>query len=301
MLWWQPTGSRFETSYVYLNVARHLCERGYRRQLAFGEAWFARIRLGDRFPRWTVTSTPFGEGFTVVGPFLTRKDGARFVESIQDIFDLCRYHHILERAPHGQACAYFDMGKCPAPCDGSIDMARYRAILQASAGFATGADTQFLESQRTAMAEAASELDFEAAKRIKERIERAEAAVATGARICASPERFRWLIVQRGSTRSKVRPFLVMGGLIEAGDELPLSGVEAAAGQWIDRMLSSDKFSGIDGVYRAECIWLVTHFIAQGDKATGLIIRDTELDGPRTVASRVTEAFGGTRRASTRG
>ena len=36
--------------------------------------------------------------------------------------DLCRKHDILVQAPTGQACVYHEMGRCPAPCDGSMTL-----------------------------------------------------------------------------------------------------------------------------------------------------------------------------------
>jgi len=58
---------------------------------------------------------------------------AGLIEIAEDAFDLCRYYNVLVEAPGARACAYKEMGKCPAPCDGSISMEQYRGMVEWSA------------------------------------------------------------------------------------------------------------------------------------------------------------------------
>ena len=291
-IWWQPTHSVFETAYTYLNIARQIPGLDYRRNLPFGPVWFARIRPADAYPQWVATSTPFGDGAVVAGPFQTRKRCARFIETTEDLFDLCRYHHVLEQTPNGQACAYHDMGKCPAPCDGTVGMDVYRQQVDASIAYAIGDGGAFLQSARVAMAEAARRLDFESAQRCKERIERAEQEHAAPGRIATRPEQFRVLVLQTGSRRGRIKPFIVQQGTIVAGEEISLENLGSAAKRWCDKLGSSDKQLQVDEVYWAECIWLVSHFLQKGARTSGVYLSAAEVTGPEVVICAAQSAFG---------
>src|SRR6185295_16204268 len=73
-----------------------------------------------------------------IGPIADKDTAGRLIERTIDAFDLCRYHHLLVQAPRATACAYKEMGRCPAPCDGSETMAGFRARTLAAAAHLTG-------------------------------------------------------------------------------------------------------------------------------------------------------------------
>ena len=66
----------------------------------------------------------------LLGPVEDKNVAGKLIEDIADWFDLCRYYHILVESPNAKACAYKEMGKCPAPCDGSISMPQYRRMIE---------------------------------------------------------------------------------------------------------------------------------------------------------------------------
>ena len=137
-LLWTPTYSAFETAWAFLESARKLNPAAYGKELSFASVWFARIDPAAPFPHWQVSKTAFSGGGVEIGPFLTRKHARQFVDLLEDLFDLCRYHDILRQTPHGQACTYKQMGKCPAPCDGTVSLDVYRSAIGASVEFALG-------------------------------------------------------------------------------------------------------------------------------------------------------------------
>ena len=290
-LWWQRTFSAFETSYVFLNIARQLLGPDYRKQLAFGPVWFARMELGAALPRWTADRFAFGSGATAAGPFVTRQKCAQFIKLLEDLFDLCRHHHVLEQVPDGQACAYFEMGKCPAPCNGSISLEAYRDLLCASVRFATGDGQELTNRLGAEMAIAAENLQFERAQQFKEKLEQAAAALTHAGRLARSPDDFRYLVVQAGARASTVRPFFVKRGKIDVGQDAHLQSIDQAAAAWSRRMLQSDKGSHISNTYRSECIWLVSHFVAKGDQAPGAYLGAPQFRDPAELAERVRAKF----------
>ncbi len=89
------------------------------------------------------------------------------------------------------------MGKCPAPCDGSISMEQYRLLIELSV--ATLRDpVPFLHDQKQRMEQAAGELRFELAAKIKAYIEELSALGKGPFRHAADLDEFRFVSVQRG-------------------------------------------------------------------------------------------------------
>ena len=287
VLWWQRTYSTFETSFVHLNIVRQLHPRDYQKQLGFGPAWFARLDLSARVPRWVVAKKAFGEGVMLAGPFVTRKHCARFVQLLEDLFDLCRRHDILERVPRGQRCAYFDMGRCPAPCDGTMEMKEYRAVLEASARLATTGKSEHAAALQARMARASAALDFDRAQQLKSGISRVGEALSEEGRFALSPETFCCLVIHAGAGVGRVRPFFVNRGRIEVGRDTDARTVDQAARRWADYDWSSDNAAQCDSTYRTECLALVNHYLAKGAQASGVYLSECAARDPQTIVERV--------------
>ena len=290
-LWWQPTYSTFETSLVYLNIVRQLRAGDYREQLGFGPVWFARLDLAAHFPRWVVATAPFGAEVAAAGPFATRRRCARFVKTLEDLFDLCRQHEVLERAPHGERCAYYDMGRCSAPCDGTIALDKYRRMLEASVRFATSDGSEHVAALREQMVEAAAALDFERAQRLKTDMEGATEALEAGGRLTHSPKKFRYLIIQAGARASLVRPFFVNRGRIDVGRDVHLESLREAALEWAGYDWSSDNGGRCDNRYRTECLWLVSHYLGKSEKLSAVYLAARAARDAEVIVQRVYEKF----------
>jgi excinuclease UvrABC nuclease subunit len=296
---WRPTHSVFETYFTYLTVSRRLRPDRYRKELAFGPVWFAQIHPAERFPRWQADTLLAGGDGVDVGPFSDRRHCAVFVELLEDLFDLCRKHEILQQAPHGKPCVYFEMGKCPAPCDGSISLEEYSSMLDRSLAFATGGHGAVVQALQERMRSTAADQAFEEAGRIKSLIERVQSVLRSDGRVTTTPGAFRFLVVQRGGGTSRIKPFFVRGGAIEVGEPIRFKELESAVPEWLQRMaVSVMDETGVDRVFRSECIWLVSHFILRKEKAPGLFLPTSELSSAEGVIQQIRERFRRPDRAS---
>ncbi len=290
-LWWRPTYSRFETSLVYLQVARELLGVDYRKQLAFGPVWFACLDRAEEIPCWTVREDPFGEEVAAAGPFVTRKKCARFIEQLEDIFDLCREHSVVQRAPRGQRCAYYDMGKCPAPCDGTSGIDVYRNSIEQSIEFALGESERIIEELSRRMESASTALDFESAQKYKEKTDIIRSIRSSSGRVADSLGGFNYLSIQRGSSRKKIKPFFIYRGRIDVGCEIPIVQLEEAAAEWMSYFQSSDNKPDECYTCRKENIQLVCHFISRSDKHCGLFIPQRVSVNLNEIVQRIRERF----------
>lgn len=294
---WRTTHSQFEITYEYWRIARVLHPDSYLKQVGFGPAWFVQVDPNAVIPRLEVGKVVGGPPGRDLGPFATQADAARFVQTIEDAFDLCRHYQILQQVPNGQPCAYFDMGRCPAPCNGSVPMADYRRTMAEALAFAAGERTAVLKRWERQMREAAGRREFEVAAAFKQRMERAKGLDHRAFERVGELERFNFLIVQRGGGTSRVKPFFVHRGRITPGESVRLLKLDAAIPEWIERArrpasASEDAAGTLVSMQElSEQIWLVSHFLFKREPV-GLFLATDALPEPTALADQIREVFG---------
>src|SRR5436853_125899 len=153
---------------IYDNVVNGLSTL-FDRQTGFEPAWFVNVNPDNTFPRYVKTIDLTRPGI-MIGPLQDKHAAARFVQLVEDAFDLCRYYNVLVESPNGRACAYKEMGKCPAPCDGTISMEEYRENVERSARVLVRPE-EFIAEQDARMQKLAGELQFEQAAKVKAKLE----------------------------------------------------------------------------------------------------------------------------------
>lgn len=289
-VWWRRTYSQFETTYRFHLIAREHDPKHYLELCAFSPCWFVAVRPNDTFPRFVAAREIGRDGGTVFGPFPTRIACTRFIEQIEDAFDLCRYHDILVQAPNGEACVYADMGRCDAPCNGSMTLDDYRRLIARAAAavpnrFATAIDGWTADMKRAAATQA-----FEVAGRLKQRIADVQKLFNGNAAFVRDMNAFRYLIVQRGVTRSWVRPFFVRPSGIDAGEDVRFKDVEAGLGDWA-AALQADAPTPRDPQLAAEQIAIATQFLFKQKRLPGAALHVEQLDDQAAAMAMIRESM----------
>lgn len=205
-------GFPLEADACFLALARERLPTLHRAAISRWQAWFVHINPETRFPRFTrrpIPATPrsgagAGSGAggapstgLLLGPLANKHAAQRYIERLEDVFDLCRYHHILIQAPDASACAYKDMGRCPAPCDGSESLESYRKRVRAAAELNPDSRGDLGASLAAEMSAASEELDFERAESIKHRLDRLEDLAAPKFAHVRPVDSFEFLVIGR--------------------------------------------------------------------------------------------------------
>jgi excinuclease UvrABC nuclease subunit len=213
-VYWRRVDSPLEADWIYHDAARQVFPQTYQGMVGLRPAWFLHVDPQADFPRYVKTinlTQPSGSYF---GPLEDKHAAARLIELVEDWFDLCRYFNILLAAPNGRACAYKEMGKCPAPCDGSISMDQYRHMIHWSA--ATLADPrEFLRDQTRRMEQAAADLRFETAAKIKSFIAQVAQLGKGPFRYLRPLDQFAYVALQPGPRPGSAKLFLIVCGAIQ--------------------------------------------------------------------------------------
>jgi hypothetical protein len=98
------------------------------------------------------------------------------------------------------------MGKCPAPCDGSVSMQQYRLLIEWSVATLIDPTTE-IEQQEQRMREASAELRFELAGRIKQFVDNLAELRKNEWKFVRPLEDFRYLALQPGPGKGQVKLF----------------------------------------------------------------------------------------------
>jgi excinuclease UvrABC nuclease subunit len=211
---WKRVDSSFEADWIYYEAARLLFPKTYQGMVGFRPAWFIHVDPEAAFPRYVKTIDLTPRPGLLLGPVEDKHAAARLIELVEDCFDLCRYYQILVQAPAGRACAYKEMGKCPAPCDGSISIEQYRRLIEWSAA-ALVDPRDMLRQQTIRMQQAAAELRFETAAKIKAYVDELEQLGAGPFRHVRKLSDFAFVSLQRGPLTGTVQVFLILPGRVE--------------------------------------------------------------------------------------
>jgi excinuclease UvrABC nuclease subunit len=207
--------SRFEADWSYLENARRCLPKQARRLTRHLAAHWIAIDPTDPYPRFEATAMPWTgkPGALQFGPLPTARFTRSCVEALEDAFDLCRNHALLLQTPHAVACAYKQMGRCPAPCDGTVPLSVYIAQVERAVDVLKDIPS-WITGLTERMKAAAAELQYEAAGAAKTLLDRTKPLVHYESRMLRPVDRLGWLILQRASRADRVRLFVAASGRI---------------------------------------------------------------------------------------
>jgi hypothetical protein len=274
-VYWRRVDSAFEADAVYLEAARQIFPRTYRGMLGFDPAWFVHVNPATAFPRYVKTIDLSRQG-VLIGPIEDKHAAARFVQLVEDAFDLCRYYNVLVEAPRGRACAYKEMGKCPAPCDGSISVEQYREMIRWSTATVVS-PAGFVDEHTRRMAAAAAELNFESAAKIKQYLAQILQFGKGSFRFARRLEDFRYLALQQGPRVGTAKLFLITPGNIEEVGGLIAAPIRAT--DLLRDILDRDAETSDDvGEQGAERVGVVADHLFRARRVSGLFVPLDQLE-----------------------
>ena len=284
---WRAVYSPFEANWAYLENVRAMFPDTYQRLIRRWRCHWVGVDRDAAHPRFKASDDPGKESGRVFGPIREGKAARQLVERLEDLFDLCRYHDVLVQSPAGTACAYKEMGKCAAPCDGSIGMDVYRNQVDAAIGFLAGPREGWVAEVEARMAAAAASLAFEEAQRFKSMLERAGAMDGPGLAHVAALERFKFLCLQRGQRKGRPRAFVITPGRIRFLGEMLVKQMDQQI-DWLLGQVGRIAGEALPRLDRAACerMALVSWHLFRGEREAGEFLRiDDGLDVEMVAAA----------------
>ena len=294
--------SPFAANYWYHVAAKALYAETSRALIPWRDSWWIGVEKEGDFPRFRKMTDVTDGKLVYAGPIRDKHAANRLVELMEDLFDLCRYHQILVQAPHGKACAYKEMGKCPAPCDGSVSLGHYRGQIEEALEFlgAEGREHWFAEMEAR-MTAAAGKREFEKAARMQQRLKRASVTREQPFRHVGRLEDFSFLALEPGQGRPYLEPFLIYRGRIVPREVIQKKTLDASVKAifshckeaFVWRETDAGKGQGQDlPLSLSETLALVSHHLYRGEADPGRYLRLRDVvDGGVEFLEREMSAF----------
>ena len=149
------------------------------------------ITRGDVFPAIKYTRERHRPDTRYYGPYTDSRAARDTIDTLRKVCPICsatcaewkRVRRLIEKggtdadlvelicASHGRPCFDYHVGRGPGVCAGAITREEYAANVRRVERFLAGHRSEVVRELKADMAEAASELDFERAGRIKRRLE----------------------------------------------------------------------------------------------------------------------------------
>jgi excinuclease ABC subunit C len=133
---------------------------------------FLAVTMGEEFPRAQVMRGAKRKGTRYFGPYGHAWAIRETLDLLLRVFPLrtCSSGVFKRAASSGRPCLLGYIDKCAAPCVGRVTADEHRAIAEDFCDFMAGNTTRFAKRLETRMKEAAAELDFEQAARLRDDI-----------------------------------------------------------------------------------------------------------------------------------
>ena len=131
---------------------------------------YIKVTAGD-WPRISETKQVLNDGAKYIGPYLSAWTIKDTVEEARKIFRLpsCT-RKFPQEIGRGRPCLNYYIKQCCAPCRGHVSQQEYNEAVQEALDFIRGGTSDSVRTLTEKMNEAAENLDFELAARIRDRI-----------------------------------------------------------------------------------------------------------------------------------
>ncbi len=132
-----------------------------------------KINLQEDFPRLTLVRKLKQDGAHYFGPFASSAAVKETMRLMHQLFPL-RSCSEAEFRHRSRPCLNFQIKKCLGPCCGYINKEQYRELVEEALLFLEGKNDQLVRILRSKMAQAAEQLHFEEAARLRDQIQAVE-------------------------------------------------------------------------------------------------------------------------------
>ena len=203
---------------------------------------FLAVTIDERWPRAMVMRGRRRKGVRYFGPYA-------HAYAIRDTLDLllrsfpirtCSDNKFREHERLGRPCLLFHIEKCSGPCVGEIEEMPYRELVRELCDFLAGDTDDIIDRLDAEMRNAATELEFEKAARIRDRLVAVQKAVAKQQMVVDNKEDVDVIGIADDELEASVQMFFVRKGRVVGRKGFVVDKVEELTpGKLIDRILEA--------------------------------------------------------------
>jgi excinuclease ABC subunit C len=174
------------------------------------------LTTSEDVPRARVQRGGVGKGDRRFGPYAHAYAIRETLDLLLRIFPVrtCSQGVYDRAARMDRPCLYYHIGKCAAPCVGHIGQAEHRALVESLGSFLDGDTEPVLRRLEADMDAAATELNFEAAARLRDQLFDARKALSRQQMASSKPEDFDVVAFWEDDLEAAVQAFFVRRGRV---------------------------------------------------------------------------------------
>jgi excinuclease ABC subunit C len=203
---------------------------------------FLAVTVDDQWPRALVMRGRKRKGTRYFGPYA-------HAYAIRDTLDLllrsfpirtCSPAKFNQHERLGRPCLLFHIEKCAGPCVGEIEEQPYRELVNELIDFLDGDTDEIVERLEADMQQAAGDLEFERAARLRDRLTAVRKAIEKQQMVADRSEDLDVIGIAEDELEASVQVFYVRRGRVVGRKGFVLDKVEELTpGKLIDRILES--------------------------------------------------------------
>lgn len=182
----------------------------------------------EPFPRLLVTRrVRQGDGNKYFGPYTNSHAVYESMNLIYKVFPLVTCKKEWTNKPQQRPCIYYHMGRCPeAPCAGLADKDRYAEGVKSVEQFLSGRQDTLTKELRRKMEEAAENMEFERAAKLRDQLNSVNAIVERQKVVSTTTGDQDVLAVVSDENGACVQMFFIRGGKLIGQEHFLLEGTE---------------------------------------------------------------------------
>ncbi len=207
------TGSAFESSIVFYELARRYFPDSYPRLIKLRMPPYVKLVLNNEFPRSQITTHLTRAAGLYFGPFRSRVSAERFEAQFLDLFQMRRCQEDLVPSPTHPGCIYGEMAMCLRPCQQVVGAAEYATEVGRVAEFLRTDGRSLLESIGHSRDRLSEEMLFEEAARQHKRFEKVQEVLRLRDELARDVERLNGVAITPSLAQDAVEMWFVRDGL----------------------------------------------------------------------------------------
>jgi excinuclease ABC subunit C len=174
------------------------------------------VTLGEEFPRVQVMRGPKRKGVRYFGPYAHAWAIRETVDLLLRVFPVrtCSAGVFKRSEQIGRPCLLGYIGKCSAPCVGRVTPEEHRELADEFCDFMAGRTGTYLRRLEQQMKNAAAEMEYEKAARLRDDIEALKRAMEKQAVVLADATDADLIAVAEDELEAAVQIFHVRGGRV---------------------------------------------------------------------------------------
>src|SRR5215218_707280 len=213
--------------------------------------WLA-VPIGDEIPRPQVERGRKRKGTRYFGPYAHAYAIRETLDLLLRTFPVrtCSQGVFQRQRRLGRPCILYDIGKCSGPCVGHISPEDHRRIVEDFIAFMDGRTRPTLQRLEGEMRQAAEQLNFELAARLRDQLASVRKAMERQQMVSSTPEDFDIAAFAEDDLEAAVQVFFVRRGLVVGRRGFVVDKVEALDTPALAATFVQQLYGGADEVPR---------------------------------------------------